>query len=75
MPDPVASDETPKEPPRAVKIPSAAGSAIEEIKIQQMAEDTCGKCRFRNDANYCSELQATVRPEDPGCLSYEGRGY
>lgn len=76
MPDPVQPEGMPKEPPRAVKIPSSAGSALEEIKIQQMADDTCGKCRFRNpENNFCSELQATVRPSDPGCLSYEGRGY
>lgn len=76
MPDPVQPEGMPKEPPRAVKIPSSAGSALEEIKIQQMADDTCGKCRFRNPENdFCSELQATVRPSDPGCLSYEGRGY
>lgn len=76
MPDPVNDPDSPKEPPRAVQIPSSAGSALESIKIMQVAEDTCGKCRFRDpNTSYCKELRATVRPNDAGCLSFEGRGY
>jgi hypothetical protein len=60
--------------PKAIAIPSSTTSVLEDIKIQLAMNNTCGKCRFRDPAtSYCSELQAFVKPIDPGCYNYESR--
>lgn len=54
------------------KVTGAAASVMEQIN--QLQSDTCGGCVSRDPAtSYCKELQAFVRPTDPGCWAFIAR--
>lgn len=56
-------------PSPANVLPVATAAVIEEIN--QLASDTCGRCQNRDPAtNMCRELQAFVKPADPGCWAF-----
>ena len=55
-----------------VMVPGAAGAAL--VEAQKLEEDTCGKCVHRDTTSYCRELQAFVKPRDPGCWAFIARG-
>jgi len=43
-------------------------------QIEHLANDTCGSClNYDPLTGSCSEIQATVRPADPGCWGYIAR--
>jgi hypothetical protein len=50
-------------------IPTATAAVMEQIN--QLNGDVCGRCENRDPAtNMCRELQAFVKPEDPGCWAF-----
>lgn len=67
-------EPAPKPVPAAdvVKVPGAAGAAL--VEAQKLEEDVCGKCINRDANSYCRELQAFVKPRDPGCWAFIARG-
>ena len=75
MPDVDAPKELQGETRAVVEAHHAGVKAIEQINlVNDSNEATCGRCRFRDpETNRCREIQATVRPQDPSCLSFEGR--
>lgn len=58
--------------PNNAQVPGTAGAVME--RINQLAEDTCDRCTNRDANSYCRELQAFVKPRDPGCWAFIARG-
>jgi hypothetical protein len=59
--------------PNVGRVPGTASALMEQINSLQ--DDTCGSCSNCNlQSNYCSELHANVKPNDPGCWGYIARG-
>jgi len=58
--------------PVAARMSTPTAKLIEHLS--QLVEETCGNCVNRDPlTNACRELQATVRPADPGCWAYIAR--
>lgn len=59
--------------PNLGRVPGTASAVMEQIN--QLQNDACSGCASRDPlTSYCKELQAYVRPTDPGCWAYIARG-
>lgn len=71
LPDVSPTNKGPSQP-NVGRVPGTAGAVMEQI--EQLVSDTCGGCAGRDpNTSYCKEMEAFVRPQDPGCWAYIAR--